>query len=100
MKIPLTDATNDRLARLFSVDDLDAAKTLLEQDCGQNITKPPTLIERVRFAVLKISGGTLEGLIDAIVLAQTDWRDALVSAGFADNPGQHKAWWPNNQKLC
>ena len=96
MTTPLSDATTERLTRLFVVDDLREAKTLLEEDCGSRITEYSVLLERVRFAVLKMSLGTIEGLVDAITLAQTDWRDALVAAGFADDPELHHAWWPGD----
>ncbi|NEZ57516.1 hypothetical protein [Adonisia turfae] len=97
MAIPLTSGNQERLALLFVPSELEAATALLLQDCGDNITEHVKLLERVRFAVLKASGGTLDGLVDAIALAQTDWRDALVGAGFADDPEQHTLWWPGDE---
>lgn len=99
MAIPLSDATDKRLARLFFGDEREGERRLLEQDCAENIVgsngASPKGLKRLRFAVIRISGGTLEGLADAIALAQTDWRDALVSAGFGDDPKLHETWWPD-----
>ncbi|MDP3939643.1 MAG: hypothetical protein Q8R92_16120 [Deltaproteobacteria bacterium] len=36
----------------------------------------------------------LAKLVDAIALAQTDWRDVLVGADFAEDPLAHESWWP------
>jgi hypothetical protein len=47
-------------------------------------------MERVRFAVLKLSGGDLEKLRKAIKLAQTDWRDLLMAAGFGHDVNVYK----------
>ena len=97
MAIALSDATEARLVRLFVGDSLREARSLLEEDCAENIAGwnrvSPGGLERLRFSVMKLSGGTIVRLVDAIVLAQTDWRDALVSAGFGD-PKQHESWWP------
>ena len=34
----------------------------------------------------------MDKLYDAIALAQTDWRDLLVAAGFGDDVQAHKDW--------
>ena len=39
-----------------------------------------------------LSEGRVDKLYDAIALAQTDWRDLLVSAGFAEDIQAHKDW--------
>jgi hypothetical protein len=39
-------------------------------------------IERIRFAVLKLSAGDPSALQRAIDLGKIDWRDVLVAAGF------------------
>lgn len=74
------------------------ARRLLEQDCAEALPlwsdATETGLERVRFAILKLSGGSLESLTEALRLAQTDWRDALAAAGFADDPDAHLAWRP------
>ena len=98
MAIVLSDATDERLVRMFDGHDLQEARSLLEKDCAENIpgwsSDSPAGLQLLRIAVLKLSSGTIAGLVDAIVLAQTDWRDALVCAGFGDDPSLHESWWP------
>ncbi len=55
-------------------------------------------MERLRFAAIKLSKGELNTLLDAIVLAQTDWRDLLVAAGFANDVHAHQSWLPSSPK--
>ncbi|MFV1981688.1 MAG: hypothetical protein ACC655_11085 [Rhodothermia bacterium] len=60
MAILLSNATADRLRRLFSGDDLAGARRLLEHDCAENIGSEhpsPEGYERLRFAVMKLSDG-------------------------------------------
>ncbi|HSQ19554.1 MAG TPA: hypothetical protein VLR92_04185 [Blastocatellia bacterium] len=49
-------------------------------------------LERFQFAALKISGGNLTRLYEAVQLTQQDWRDLLVGAGFADDIQAHLKW--------
>lgn len=89
MTTPLTDATLDRIVRVFSLEDRDLVSTLLIEECGDNLplskAANPDSIERIRFAVLKLSGGDLNALRRAIDLAKVDWRDVLVAAGFGSD---------------
>ena len=97
MAVPLTDATVERIARSFPPQDHDLVSILLIEECGDNLTTHPDfveLIERIRFAVLKLSCGDLNALGRAIDLAKLDWRDALVAADFANDLNAHKSWWP------
>jgi dihydrodipicolinate synthase/N-acetylneuraminate lyase len=81
---------------LFSEDERDLVLSALVDTCGNNLPlladSTPTDLERVRFAVLKLSGGDLRKLSSAIALAQADWRDLLVCAGFADEMNAHIVW--------
>jgi len=98
MAVGLSDGTHLRLEMLFAPDDRPEAAALLVEDCADNLPfsedATPAGLERVRFAVLKLSGGDLAKLVEAVALAQVDWRDVLVAAGFAEDPGAHEAWWP------
>jgi hypothetical protein len=40
----------------------------------------------------------LDALIQAIELAQTDWRDLLVAAGFAVDVHAHELWLEDAQE--
>ena len=99
MAVTLSSRTEERLAAVFpAAADRDLARRLLEQDCAEALPlwsdTTETGLERVRFAILKLSGGSLKSLTEALRLAQTDWRDALAAAGFADDPDAHLAWRP------
>ena len=91
-----TPLVEDHIARLFPPEDQEEVKLLLLQDCGTSLPfsddASPELFERVHCAALKLSEGRIDKLYDAIALAQTDWRDLLVSAGFADQTQAHKDW--------
>jgi hypothetical protein len=92
----LSRTTEDLLQRLYSADDIDDARQLLEEDCAENlplIHRPdPEGLERIRFAALRASEGDLEKLLEMVLLAQVDWRDLLVMAGFGDSTQAHAEW--------
>lgn len=94
--VPLSAETQRLAGVLFSGSDLRNASSLLERECGANLPFLEKLdskqLERFRFAVLKLSGGNLSKLLEAVMLAQTDWRDVLVAAGFADDLHAHEKW--------
>ena len=95
MSSPLTAGIEQRLVILFEPNNIEPASSLLTDECGTNISKHPQLLERIRFAVLKLSRGDLNALQQAIDLAKIDWRDALVGAGFGDDAQAHESWWPS-----
>jgi len=83
---PLTSTTRQHLDALFSVDDRSAAEAALLRWLEDS--------ERLRFAALRLSHGDLRALAEAIKLGQTDWRDLLVAADFADDIRAHEKWVP------
>ena len=95
MSAPLTTGTEQRVTILFGPNDIELVSSLLTDECGPNLTEYPELLERIRFAVLKLSHGDLNALQRAIALAKRDWRDALVAAGFGDDITAHESWWPD-----
>jgi len=97
---PISEETEKRIALLFAPDARQIVRTVLRDECGTNL---PSLenpehsdIERVRFAVLKLSKGRLDKLEKAVNLAKIDWRDALCGAGFGE-PDKHKSWLPRSR---
>jgi len=97
--VELSPLTRQHVAALFAPADVAAAEELLHSECAENLPLPPGRptpvgLERVRFAALRLSEGSLSRLIDAIALAQTDWRDLLVAADFADDAYAHLDWRP------
>ncbi len=91
----MTTGTEQRVTILFGPNDIELVSSLLTDECGPNLTEYPELLERIRFAVLKLSRGDLNALQRAIDLAKLDWRDVLVCAGFGDDIKAHESWWPD-----
>jgi len=96
MGVDLTPRTRDVIAHLFPPEKVPFIEQLLVDECGDNLPlcKPttPEGLERVRFAVLKISNGDEDKLLEAVLLARRDWRDVLVWANFANNLDAHNQW--------
>jgi hypothetical protein len=94
----LSEATWERLRKLFPPQQQEEAARLLADECGNNLPFcedfGPVGLERIRFAVLKLSGGNIEELRTAIKDAQTDWRDVLMWAGFGESVTAHESWSP------
>ena len=94
---PLTPDTQRLIAQDFSPEDQLAAAELLEQKCGTSLPlmgdRLPEEIERVRFAVLKLCHGNIEQLAREIDIANCDWRDTLVGAGFGHSVLAHRTWF-------
>ena len=97
--IDVNDNTRRRIEALFGEDDRPRVTDLLLQHCGDNLplvdSSHRKLAERIRFAVLKLSGGNFDALVEQTQNAAKDWRDCLVAAGFGDDTTAHLAWWPN-----
>jgi hypothetical protein len=74
------------------------AERLLVEECGTNVPGcakwPAWRIDRIRFAELRTSDRTIEGLKRAIDLGNRDFRDLLMSAGFGDTVSSHLLWMP------
>jgi hypothetical protein len=97
--IELSPRTRAHVSTLFKSADVEAAERLLAQECAENLPMnssdaTPAGLERVRFAAIRVSGGSLDRLREAIRLAQIDWRDLLVSADFALRVDAHERWHP------
>ena len=96
MSVDLTPRTKEVIARLFDSSTIPEVEGLLADECGNNLPlyKPatPEGLERIRFALLKISHGDINKLLEAISLAKRDWRDILVWAGFANDLNAHEEW--------
>ena len=93
----LTEATTLRVQRMFPAE-AEAVAELLREHCGPTLplvaaTDPKwtALVERVRFAVLRLSCGDRTKLDAAIASAHVDWRDVLLAAGFG-GPDAHLQW--------
>ena len=94
----LSEATWEKVRALFPPTQHDEVAAILQHQCGNNLPflgkETPEGLERFRFAALKLSRGKMDKLLDAVKVANTDWRDLLVAAGFADSAESHKDWKP------
>jgi hypothetical protein len=82
---PLSRKTRQHVEALFATADHAAAERALltwEEDS-----------ERLRFAALRLSGGDLAALDEAIKVGKEDWRDLLMWADFGDVRA-HETWVP------
>jgi hypothetical protein len=92
--------TKRRVELLFRQEEQSAVTGLLVLRCGYSIPgfkragEPD--VERARFAVLKLSNGSLDELRRAIELAHLDVRDLLVSSGFTDVT-EYQNWVPKKK---
>jgi len=96
----LSPATRRRLEALFRGPDAEIAEHLLVEECGNNLpfteNQNEYQLERVRFAALKVSNGSLAELVSAVELAKLDARDLLMAAGFGRDVRAHETWFPGD----
>jgi len=97
----ISEATWQKIRALFPPELHGEVAVLLADQCGNNLPFLQSLdeeaLDRFRFAVLKLSGGDIEKLHEAVALAKKDWRDLLVAAGFANSLEAHRSWNPRPQ---
>jgi hypothetical protein len=95
--IEISSDTKRRIRALFPKDDWNRVEQMLLTKCGDNLPLVDStyvdLAERIRFAVLKLSAGSISELEQRIALAALDWRDTLMAAEFGDVTA-HKFWMP------
>lgn len=92
---PLSPLTMRLVEKIFP-NNISEVKLLLEEECGQNLPfcedGTPESLQRLLFAVLKVSAGKMDTLMEAVNLAKMDWRDLLVWADFANDLEAHEKW--------
>lgn len=91
MKGALSPLTTERLNTLFPPEHRPEASRLLAA-----LTED----ELLHCAALKCSDGNLEQLRQAISLAQTDFRDLLMAAGFGRTLDSHLRWRPDPYQVA
>jgi hypothetical protein len=93
----LSERTQKLISRLFTKSEGSIVSDLLIRSVSNNIPfyadSNPEQLEPIRFAVIKMTKESPLNLAVGIYLAQTDWRDLLMSAGFGDDTSQHMAWY-------
>ena len=96
---PLTPAVSEKIDALFPPASRVAARQILAERCGADLPltgpeRSAASFDRIRFAVLKLSGGDLQRLRQQIDGAHHDWRDTLMAAGFGEDIHAHLKWEP------
>lgn len=98
MDVKLTADIRWRVEALFSVSDRAHAELILVKECGSSLPfckdSTPEQLERIRFAALKLSNGSIAELKRAVTLAREDWRDLLMAAGLGTDIHAHQHWVP------
>jgi hypothetical protein len=92
----LSPKTSQLVKQLFSETERPDVADLLITECGNNLPFMEEYdayqLERVRFAVLKLSEGDIDKLLSAVQLAQIDARDVYMVAGFGYSVTEHQEW--------
>ena len=98
MKMELSTRTLAIAKSLFSEGDLKIVENLLLERCTNKVPGcddwSQDSLERVWISVLKLSDGNFNKLMNAIELANTDYRDLFMSAGFGYDSQAHRLWLP------
>jgi hypothetical protein len=96
--IELSERTMEVVAALFSQEQIREVEDLLKYECAENVPfcegHDKFQMERIRLSVLKLSEGKIDKLVNAIELAQVDWRDLFMAAGFGHDTEAHNKWEP------
>jgi hypothetical protein len=97
--VELSTRTANHVRALFAGDQVADVVRLLTENCAETLPivgpgATPSTLERIRFAALRLSAGDMDRLRYAVELANTDWRDLLVGALFADDIHAHQKWTP------
>lgn len=99
--VPLSDETLRRVHAVFPQELWQEVIDVLTRECGSNLPFfekfNAVQLERARFSALKLSGGNMKDLMRAVEVAQQDWRDLFVAAGFGNDPEAHKSWFPEKK---
>jgi hypothetical protein len=92
----LSSRTLQLVEKLFRPKQVAEAVQWLEEECGNNIPScnnhDEYQMERIRFAVIKLSQGNINKLLRAIDEARMDWRDLFMAADFGYDVNAHEKW--------
>ena len=92
----LSPRTRQLVEKIFGPKRVAEAVQWLEDECGDNLPfckkHDEYQMERIRFAVLKLSQGNIQKLLAAIDEARMDWRDLFMAADFGYDVNAHELW--------
>jgi len=96
MTLKLSPRTQQLVEIFFSLKNAPEAILWLEEECGNNLPSCSDNneyhMERIRFAVIKLSKGNIQKLLEAIDEARMDWRDLFMAADFGYDVNAHEKW--------
>ena len=93
-RVPLSPVNEERMQRLFPLQEWEQIRAALLDECGENIPGWQMAgLERLRCAVLKVSDGEQSKFYQAIDLAKRDLRDVLLWAS-PDDSADLIGWMP------
>ena len=92
----ITLTTRDVLRAVFPPNLWERVETTLMIDCGpvqvHSRDFDGEAMEPIWLATLKLSDGSITAFENAVLLAQIDWRDVLLGAGFGNDLDAHIKW--------
>ena len=91
---PLRSNLLTAITNLFTPDEYETITKILIEECNADKIHVSSEIdvERIQLAVLNLSEGDTDKFLAAAQLAQLDWRDVLVAAGFGNDLEAHLKW--------
>jgi len=94
MDTPLRPNVTAAITALFALDERETISEMLIEECNAERLHSSTAegLERIQLAILKLSNGEVDKFLAAAELAQIDWRDALMAAGFGNDLEAHLSW--------
>lgn len=90
--------TNELIQKTCPASHRQAVGDLLSEQCSVSLpgvgipSEWIGLIDRVQLATIRGSSWDIEKLKSNVSLANSDWRDVLMAAGFGENLAAHKLW--------
>jgi hypothetical protein len=90
--------TNELIQKTCPTSHQQAVGNLLSDQCSVSLPGvgiPPEwidVIDRVQLATIRGSSWNIEKLKSNVSLANSDWRDVLMAAGFGENLTAHTLW--------
>ena len=94
---PLSADTQRLVERMIDPARREHVRRSLQERCGTSLPLvgrgTPQSLERIRFAVLKLGTASDHDFDYAVSVANVDWRDVLVAAGFGHSVTAHRVWF-------
>lgn len=96
----ISENTKKIVHRLYKSREAFKVCDILKTECGTEALScegwSPEQMDRIHFAVLKLSKEKVIDFDSAVELAQRDWRDLLTLAGFGHDLEAHERWASEN----